>query len=118
MVTCGLQPRLRHRKLWSAAQSVRAILIEGCGGAPIVRSFGAVGGKDEPPAAQAFKLTHLSRRGRPGDRTTPRHAARVPVRRGGRPDPRTRGPETSAARETRRDRRYGLLYAYLVLYGV
>ena len=26
----------------------------------LLRSFGAVGGKDEPPAAQAFKLTHLS----------------------------------------------------------
>ena len=26
----------------------------------LLRSFGAVGGKDEPPAAQALKLTHLS----------------------------------------------------------
>ena len=25
----------------------------------LLRSFGAVGGKDEPPAAQALKLTHL-----------------------------------------------------------
>ena len=35
VVTCGLQPFLRLRRLWSAAQSMRAILIEGCGGAPI-----------------------------------------------------------------------------------
>ena len=35
MVTCGLQPRLRHRKLWSTAESRRGILIEGRGSAPI-----------------------------------------------------------------------------------
>ena len=35
VVTCGLQPFIRSRRLWSAAQSRRAILIEGCGGAPI-----------------------------------------------------------------------------------
>ena len=35
MVTCGLQPRLRRRKLWSTAESRRGILMEGRGGAPI-----------------------------------------------------------------------------------
>ena len=35
VVTCGLQPRLRHRKLWSTAESRRGIWIEGRGDAPI-----------------------------------------------------------------------------------
>jgi len=50
---------LRLRSLWSTAGSRRGILIQGAA-AVLLRSFGAVGGKDEPPAAQAFELPHLS----------------------------------------------------------
>ena len=35
VVTCGLQPFLERRVLWSTAECRRGILIEGCGGAPI-----------------------------------------------------------------------------------
>ena len=34
-LTCSHGPRLRHRKLWSTAESRRGILMEGRGGAPI-----------------------------------------------------------------------------------
>ena len=37
MVTCGLQPRLRHRKRSSTAESMRSMLMEGRGGAPFAR---------------------------------------------------------------------------------
>ena len=37
------------------------MLIEGHTTTLLLRYCGAVGGKDEPPAAQAFERTHLSR---------------------------------------------------------
>ena len=35
LVTCGLQQFLKPRKLWSTAESMRGMLMEGRGGAPI-----------------------------------------------------------------------------------
>ena len=35
VVTCGMQPFLERRKLWSAAECRRVILIQGRGSAPI-----------------------------------------------------------------------------------